>query len=91
MDWFDKATNFASNVVDEAVNAGSDYISGAWESTKESVLGSAEKTNPEAEKASIPNAQESNKKGQPAKIKKPVNWQAAGVVVGGLTLLSRFL
>lgn len=91
MDWYDRATKFATNVVDEAYGAGSKYVSGAWESAKESVLGGAEKNTTEAQKASIPNAQPSNKKGKGVEPKKPVNWQAAGVIVGGLTLLARFL
>lgn len=91
MSWFETATNFASNVATGAVDS-------AWEGVKETVFGGEHKDTAEAEKASIPDAQSSNEKGQgtakaksKTKVKKPINWQAAGVIVAGITLLTRFL
>lgn len=94
MDWFDdlkkQATGKFGGLWDSAKEDASEYIGGFWEDKKEKP-----KTTQQVvaeNKAALPKAAPVEAAGS-GEIKngKPFNWQAAGVVVGALGLLSRFL
>lgn len=90
MDWFDDLVDKAGDAWDDVKETGSEYVSGMWEEKKEGFLSSGE-TKKETV-AAIPNAQPKSEAGTGSVTKKSgINWQAAGVVVGALGLLSRLL
>lgn len=90
MDWFDDLKKQAGGLWDDVKENGSEYVTGLWEDKKEKPKSTqqVQKEN----RAALPNAAPVSEAGSgKAKAAGGMNWQAAGVVVGALGILSRFM
>lgn len=91
MNWFDRVKGAGGGIFNDVVDTGTQYVQGQWENKKEVIL----REDPDKEvKAAVPNSQPSYEagKGLASKgLRRPVNWQKAGVVIAGIALIKSML
>jgi len=91
MDWFSGIVDSAESAWDSVTEAGTEYVSGAWDGLKNEYLNPDQTSRENV--AALPGAQDSSQIGQGQTATKPpatpggINWTAVGVGVSVIGLL----